>query len=78
MRTTLDLPEALLEEARRLLGFKSKTDTVVASLRELTAIRSPPSAMPLHVHVVEIGNSFVANGEEITLLPTLLPSAAVP
>ena len=26
MRTTLDLPEPLIEEARRLLGFKSKTD----------------------------------------------------
>ena len=35
MRTTLDLPVELLEEARRLLGFKSKTDTVVFSLREL-------------------------------------------
>jgi len=35
MRTTLDLPEPLIEEARRLLGFKSKTDTVVMSLREL-------------------------------------------
>jgi Arc/MetJ family transcription regulator len=35
MRTTLDLPEELLEEARRLLGFKSKTDTVVLSLTEL-------------------------------------------
>ncbi|MBI2466379.1 MAG: type II toxin-antitoxin system VapB family antitoxin [Candidatus Rokubacteria bacterium] len=35
MRTTLDLPDDLLEEARRLLGFKSKTDTVVLSLREL-------------------------------------------
>ena len=35
MRTTLDIPEPLLEEARRLLGFKSKTDTVVLSLREL-------------------------------------------
>jgi Arc/MetJ family transcription regulator len=35
MRTTLDIPEQLLEEARRLLGFKSKTDTVVVSLREL-------------------------------------------
>jgi Arc/MetJ family transcription regulator len=35
MRTTLDLPEPLIEEARRLLGFKSKTDTVVLSLREL-------------------------------------------
>lgn len=35
MRTTLDLPEDLLEEARRLLAYKSKTDTVVFSLREL-------------------------------------------
>ncbi len=35
MRTTLDIPEDLIEEARRLLGFKSKTDTVVLSLREL-------------------------------------------
>jgi len=35
MRTTLDIPQALIEEARRLLGFKSKTDTVVLSLREL-------------------------------------------
>ena len=35
MRTTLDIPEALIEEARHLLGFKSKTDTVVLSLQEL-------------------------------------------
>jgi Arc/MetJ family transcription regulator len=35
MRTTLDIPEALIEEARRLLGFKSKTDTVILSLKEL-------------------------------------------
>ena len=35
MRTTLDIPESLIEEARRLLGFKSKTDTVIVSLREL-------------------------------------------
>lgn len=35
MRTTLDLPEPLVEEARRLLGFKSKTDTVVVSLQDL-------------------------------------------
>jgi hypothetical protein len=35
MRTTLDLLEELQEEARRLLAFKSKTDTVVFSLREL-------------------------------------------
>ncbi len=35
MRTTLDLPEPLLLEAQQVLGFKSKTDTVVQSLREL-------------------------------------------
>jgi len=35
MRTTLDLPAPLLDEAQRLLGFKSKTDTVVQSLTEL-------------------------------------------
>lgn len=35
MRTTLDIPEELLEEARRLLGFKSKTDTIIVALREL-------------------------------------------
>jgi Arc/MetJ family transcription regulator len=35
MRTTLDLPEEIVEEARRLLGFKSKTETVIVSLREL-------------------------------------------
>jgi Arc/MetJ family transcription regulator len=39
MRTTLDLPDDLLEEARRLLGFKSKTDTVVLALRELVRRR---------------------------------------
>jgi hypothetical protein len=35
MRTTLDIPETLMEEARSLLGFKSKTDTVILSLQEL-------------------------------------------
>lgn len=39
MRTTLDLPEALLEEARSALGFKSKTDTVVLALREMVRRR---------------------------------------
>ncbi len=35
MRTTLDIPESLIEEARQVLGLKSKTDTVVLALREL-------------------------------------------
>jgi Arc/MetJ family transcription regulator len=39
MRTTIDIPDELLEEARRMLGFKSKTDTVIQSLRELVRRR---------------------------------------
>lgn len=39
MRTTLDIPEPLIEEARDLLGFKSKTDTVILALRELVRRR---------------------------------------
>ena len=35
MRTTLDLPEELVDHARRAVGFKSKTDTVIFALREI-------------------------------------------
>jgi Arc/MetJ family transcription regulator len=35
MRTTLDLPDQLVDEARAALGFTSKTDTVVYALREV-------------------------------------------
>ena len=35
MRTTLHLPDGLVEEARTAVGFKSKTDTVVFALREV-------------------------------------------
>jgi hypothetical protein len=35
MRTTLDLPEALLDEARTLTGCKSKTETIVYALAEV-------------------------------------------
>ena len=35
MRTTLDLPDNLVEEARAALGYTSKTDTVVFALREV-------------------------------------------
>ena len=35
MRTTLILPEALINAARETLGFTSKTDTVVYALREV-------------------------------------------
>jgi Arc/MetJ family transcription regulator len=35
MRTTLDIPEDLLADAQGILGYKSKTDVVIAALREL-------------------------------------------
>ena len=35
MRTTLILPEELVDAARETLGFTSKTDTVVFALREI-------------------------------------------
>ena len=39
MRTTLDLPEELVEQARSAVGFKSKTDTVIFALREVVRRR---------------------------------------
>ena len=35
MRTTFDVPEELLEEARRLSGARSKREAVLAGLEEL-------------------------------------------
>lgn len=34
MRTTIDVPEDLIEEARRLGGTRSKTSTVILALKE--------------------------------------------
>lgn len=35
MRTSLILPQALIDEAQKALGYTSKTDTVVYALREV-------------------------------------------
>jgi len=51
MRTTLDLPESLVDEARRALGFKSKTDTVIVSLQELVRRRRLEELKALLGHV---------------------------
>lgn len=51
MRTTLDLPEALIEEARQALGFKSKTDTVILALQELLRRRRIDELKELMGHV---------------------------
>ena len=39
MRTTLDLPEKLLAEARRVSGAKTKTQAIIWGLEELTRRR---------------------------------------
>jgi len=39
MRTTLDLPVELVDEARDALGYTSKTDTVIFALREVVRRR---------------------------------------
>lgn len=51
MRTTLDLPDGLAEEAVRLLGFKSKTDAVIVSLQELIRRRRVEELKSLLGHV---------------------------
>ena len=57
MRTTLDIPEDLIEEARDLLGYKSKTDTVIFSLRELVRrnrieqLKQLMGRVDLHLHL---------------------------
>jgi Arc/MetJ family transcription regulator len=51
MRTTLDLPDGLVDEAQRLLGFKSKTDTVILSLQELIRRRRIAELKELFGHV---------------------------
>lgn len=35
MRTTLDIPESLINKVKKLTGFKSKTDVIIYSLNEV-------------------------------------------
>ena len=51
MRTTLDLPEDLIDEARRLLGCESKTETVVLSLQQLIRHRRIEELKAMMGHV---------------------------
>jgi Arc/MetJ family transcription regulator len=57
MRTTLDLPAKLVEEARRILGAKSKSDAIVLSLTEVVRrkrigeLKAMRGTIQLHVDV---------------------------
>lgn len=39
MRTTLDIPDDIIQEAMRLAGTRSKTSTIILSLQELIGRR---------------------------------------
>ena len=47
MRTTLDLPDGLVDEARKVAGFTSKTDTVVYALKEVVRRKRKEDLMAL-------------------------------
>jgi hypothetical protein len=47
MRTTLILPDQLLEQARTTLGFSCDTDTVIYALREVSDAVDPESCSGL-------------------------------
>ena len=57
MRTRLVIPAELLDEAREILQFKSKTDTIIFALRELIRrrriddLKSLMGSVELHVNV---------------------------
>jgi len=51
MRTTLNIPEELLLEAQKLLGFKSKTDVIILSLQELIRKRKIEELKDLSGHI---------------------------
>ena len=59
MRTTLNIPDDLLDEARALLQFQSKTDTVVVALQELIRrrkvekLKQLAGRVPLRIDVAE-------------------------
>jgi Arc/MetJ family transcription regulator len=58
MRTTLDIPEKTLEEARRAANLRTKRETVVAGLEELIRkarrdeLRALPGRIRINVDIV--------------------------
>ena len=53
MRTTLDIDNGLLEEVRRVMGFRTKTEAIEAGLRALLAAHSRQRLAALHGGVKE-------------------------
>ncbi len=55
MRTTLNIPPEIIAEAQRILGYTSKTDTIIFSLRELVRRKRVEElkalAGSIHLHI---------------------------
>ncbi|HEY0782988.1 MAG TPA: type II toxin-antitoxin system VapB family antitoxin [Thermoanaerobaculia bacterium] len=51
MRTTLDIPEELLEEAREALGAKSNADAVILSVQDVVRRKRVEELKDLFGHI---------------------------
>lgn len=69
MKTTLDIPESILEEAMRLSGAKTKRTVVVTALEEYTR------RLKLKALASRLGNSdtFMSHGELMSLRTREIP-----
>lgn len=47
MRTSLDIPEALVEEAKQVIGAKTKTQAIILALSELIQRRKSRKVLEL-------------------------------
>lgn len=63
MRSTIELPDGLIEEARAAIGFKSKTDTVTFALREIVRRSRVQDLKRLIGTVTYVGDPMAARGK---------------
>jgi Arc/MetJ family transcription regulator len=72
MRTTIDLDEALINEARRLTGLRSKRVTVDAALREFVTRLCQQSILGL------IGQGPLVDGHDVRAVRAGMPDHTAP
>ena len=63
MRTTFDLPEALLEEARKAAGARTKRETVVEGLRALLRNRAYANLLSLRGRIPSLPEARLLRGK---------------
>jgi hypothetical protein len=75
LRTTLDLPTPRLDEAQRLLGLRSKPDTVVPPLAELirhhciNELKNPSFGLADSLSDGKLSGRLWRTGRRLELLP---------